>query len=529
MTERLIENWLSNINERSFQVPFAFILQLEGFEVVHVSRHCTMEHGKDILAISPEGDPCAFQLKTAVGGKIKYRQWSNEILPQLASLSLVGVDHPAFKDKTKIVKPYFVTNGQLEEEVFDALEKYNERNRRLGRSDLCVSTYLESDIKKGLLDLKEGIWYSDFGGFKLLLESYLDDGLGVVDSKTVSSLISFHLRKVKQSKRKAKRAFWNCAVALNIAFHNYFKKQNHFSIVKILVLFLSEAHYFFSESGHNITSFKKEYDFVFDMITIQLESLEEEVASMKDEDYLLNNLLDDSVVFKYRRLQILSLICSLNIHRKLNSKKQSEYKELNRYIEEKLGDHEFFGESMFGCLVNHYWYFRLSKSIECSESLMKNMIKTIVYRLHDRSFKYLSPYGDFEDFLKANLEHDDSNVLYKESYYLECFVDVLAHGNHKQFMTGLWYLTSEIHCISFKVDKTNKLLLNRSETGKYLRKTWCQPQSWKKLREQSGRYEVSEIPDLFIEYSSFYPLFLIFNPHRINRDIFNFFEHNILR
>jgi len=67
MQERLLENWLISVNEKSFQIPFCQLLTGEGHEVVHISRHGPFEAGKDILAIDSNGIPCAFQLKGSTG------------------------------------------------------------------------------------------------------------------------------------------------------------------------------------------------------------------------------------------------------------------------------------------------------------------------------------------------------------------------------------------------------------------------------------------------------------------------------
>ena len=53
--ERLLETWLNKANERSFQIPFAHWLAYQGYTVLHVSRHCAMELGKDVIAIAPDG------------------------------------------------------------------------------------------------------------------------------------------------------------------------------------------------------------------------------------------------------------------------------------------------------------------------------------------------------------------------------------------------------------------------------------------------------------------------------------------
>lgn len=100
MIERIIENWLTKVNEKSFQVPFCQMLIGEDYQVVHLSRHGSFEEGKDVLAIAPDGVPCAFQLKGANGGKISQNEWSkyNE---QITRLVEIPIKHPSI-DESKV-------------------------------------------------------------------------------------------------------------------------------------------------------------------------------------------------------------------------------------------------------------------------------------------------------------------------------------------------------------------------------------------------------------------------------------------
>jgi hypothetical protein len=43
--ERVIENWLTNANERSYQLAFCQLLASEGESVVYVSPHGSLEQG----------------------------------------------------------------------------------------------------------------------------------------------------------------------------------------------------------------------------------------------------------------------------------------------------------------------------------------------------------------------------------------------------------------------------------------------------------------------------------------------------
>jgi hypothetical protein len=113
LIERLLENWLIRANERSFQIPFCQSLAYEGHTVVHLSRHCAMEMGKDILTIAPDDVPCAYQLKGVEGsGKLNLSSWREDLGKQLNPLVLGKIVHPSIPNG-RPHRAYIVVNGEL--------------------------------------------------------------------------------------------------------------------------------------------------------------------------------------------------------------------------------------------------------------------------------------------------------------------------------------------------------------------------------------------------------------------------------
>src|SRR6478609_1240366 len=72
MIEKLIENWLINVHELGYQIPFCEVLLTEKHSVLHVSKHGRGEHGKDIIARDQRGQLFAYQLKE---GDITLNDW----------------------------------------------------------------------------------------------------------------------------------------------------------------------------------------------------------------------------------------------------------------------------------------------------------------------------------------------------------------------------------------------------------------------------------------------------------------------
>ena len=124
MIEKLLERWLDDANEKTYQMPFAYSLAKRGYTVVHVSRHCGMELGKDVLAIDDNGIPCAFQLKGTENGRLTLAKWRNEVQPQLLDLVLGQIVHPSI-NCTQPHRAFLIVNGILEEEVQRSITDFN--------------------------------------------------------------------------------------------------------------------------------------------------------------------------------------------------------------------------------------------------------------------------------------------------------------------------------------------------------------------------------------------------------------------
>lgn len=63
MLANVLAHWLTNASERSYEGPFCQLLIAEGHTVLFAPVHHPFEHGKDLVAMAPDGALCAYQLK----------------------------------------------------------------------------------------------------------------------------------------------------------------------------------------------------------------------------------------------------------------------------------------------------------------------------------------------------------------------------------------------------------------------------------------------------------------------------------
>ena len=76
--ERVIENWLTSSNERSYQIPFCQLLAAGG-DGDCLSSHGPFEQGKDVVTFDKSGKLRGYQLKSGDFGLSEWRKYKGEI------------------------------------------------------------------------------------------------------------------------------------------------------------------------------------------------------------------------------------------------------------------------------------------------------------------------------------------------------------------------------------------------------------------------------------------------------------------
>jgi hypothetical protein len=232
--EKLLENWLDNASERSYQAAFVHMLSGQGFAVVHSTRHNVLEYGKDVLAVSPTGEGCAYQLKGNPGGRLGLAQFRQEIQPQLVQLMSQPVVFPGFPARAH--KSYLVTNGYFEEEVQRAIDDLN-RGPYLSKVELLS----RGDLLKWAKELGASLWPSELDHTRVLLEIFLADTADLLPVPKLSVLLSKVLSLGDEETLKGnpefQRRVTSAALLTGITTAGFSNRENHFSVACAWVLF----------------------------------------------------------------------------------------------------------------------------------------------------------------------------------------------------------------------------------------------------------------------------------------------------
>jgi len=313
MIERIVENWLIKANEKSFQAPFCQMLTGEGYKVVHLSRHGSFEEGKDIIAIAPDGTPCAFQLKGSDTGKITQKEWAKYI-DQVNRLVEIPIKHPSI-DETKSRRVYFVTNGELDEEV--RVEIAGRNSDWLRRQQPALTPIVKGEMLTRFLKIHTDLWPEQLTSEKELLELFLANGNGYLDkAKLAHFLENLLVSSEAASKAEGPRNLASAAIFTSYALSPFTQSENYVAIIEGWMVFLSCLTAYSEKFSLDDKYWRDSAYIAQEAINIALSDLLVEMKERKD--FIAGNALVDAPFYRGRLTWVLSFISVFVLWQKLS-------------------------------------------------------------------------------------------------------------------------------------------------------------------------------------------------------------------
>jgi hypothetical protein len=525
MIERIIENWLDKASEKTYQLPFCYMLANEGYTVLHLTRHCGMEHGKDVIAINAEGDTCVFQLKGAPGSKIKLKEWQSDLLGQVNQMVLTPVNHPSIVN-TKHHKSFLVTNGEIEEEVFHAISLINSDWEKRGQPQFKIETIVKGQLIEWANKLKTNFIPTEVADFKALLEFYLEDGKNILDKAKFSKLLDSVFLKGDISKNESKRIISSAALLCSLATANYTNENNHIAIIEAWMIYICSLLKFCEERGIKESDFNNELDIA---IKIVINSLENLLEDEKDSNYFLVGLAtEDLFVHNARLTWILGLFSSLGLYYKIKEKDNSNIAVIAAFIDKHKDKRELFGESAIPNFLSHYWFVRSCVSEPIATTIILQLLNSIVQTSNLPNLIYPNVYYGIDDAVSFNFEIDPTVIEQlsdkHHSYTLDAVLNLVVRENQKDFLKEVWPSISRYFFVEFQYTNIYDYYSWRNSIGTEVIKTPKPTQEWKELSELANESEGKAIPEILKKHPYLMPIFLIVFPHRITSGVVRWFD-----
>ncbi len=379
--KKLIENWLDNASEKSYQAVFCQMLLHKGYTVIHTTRHCPMEYGKDVIAIAPDGITCAYQLKGNPGRRLTLTQY-RDIAPQLFELVNQRIDHPQIKND-KSHRSYLVTNGHIDEEAEQAIVHQNAKNETDGYPDRKLEIIAREQLLKWSYELEDSLWPSELEDIKLLLELLTQTGDEIFPLDIWNKLLT-HILRLSTSDKKCsnsefRRRVSSSALLTAVALTAFSEKKNHWAIVcawtmlSIYLISAKEKHKKFEKDIVDTLIFAEEI--IFD----ELKSLIEEALESKGFLTEGNEITDFAVYsWRYTLLVSLSSLFWLWAERDNIWPNRKFKNRLKIFIPDNQNEMDLWGEAAIPQYLTHIWQISSIGNKNKSDILTKDLIKLCI-------------------------------------------------------------------------------------------------------------------------------------------------------
>ena len=438
MLERVIENWLDKASERSIQRPFCYMLSAEGHTIIHLTRHCGMEMGKDVITIAPDATPCAFQLKT---GKISLSKWRNDVSPQIDDLVVGQINHPSV-DNSKHHRSYLVTNGEIEEEVSRAIDDRNRTWVNQGQPYLHLKTIVRGELLSKAKKLEINLWPTELTAIKTLLEVFLESGQGLLPKGKLSSLFesTVPLQRIQNepepSPTHCRRVIASTAVLCAIAISSFSNESNHVAEIEAWMLYLSYVLALAERWNLPSGFYGSEFEIATQSIYNSLANLCDE---MKERKYLVEgDPLADSYIYRVRVTWLLGLMSIYALWRRDKKRTPNETDDfIKAFCKEKRSQLYLWGEAAIPQFLAFFWYFRKINATREPDDLLVSLISLICRLNKPRGQQFLAnPYYESEDILPHILgvaEEPLMDSFQGHSYGLEGLVHLYVRRNWKHY------------------------------------------------------------------------------------------------
>jgi hypothetical protein len=519
---RVIENWLTSINERQYQIPFCQVLAAEGETILYISTHGPFEKGKDVITRTAAGEIRAYQLKA---GNIGLNDW-HKIYGEIVSLVELAIELPGRPPITDFV-PYLVTNGELTVPVVEQIRVANLtwRSRAVG-NELRV-------IQRGELferfRASHGAYLPrELTDFRLFLELIQRDGSAPAEKEKAARLIEYVLPVKPQQQTALNIARSATSIALLTAYITgpAALVSNHWCIFEYWVLAGAYILYL-------IEKFKKaeaDCQISFELCEMAAEgaltALAEECVHRSD---LVQGFpLVDGHTYRARVTILVGLLSAWDLFLRIRHKPRDKDDFVRSFLTTRLREASMWGESA----VPYLFLAALESEENCRPHVAEGLAIQLIREISTWNSAFATgrgvsnPYYSSGEALRLyySLDSLNSEQFVGISYCVASLIDFLARRWRRQALASLWFGVTRIFLTSYIPVTSAEWFRWRSSDGILDSHLAGEPQSWESLRNSAETLSVQELPPTLVKRPEFALWFILVYPHRFTPAVVKLIE-----
>lgn len=517
MQNKLVENWLINVNELTFTIPFCQLLLAKGLKIVHISSQGPMEQGKDVIATDKNGNVFCYQLK---GGDIKSKDWA-AMKAEVDQLVELPPKHTSLSKEVTKWEAYLVTNGKIANPTARDIYDYSESKCKAGHQPL--QTIVQGEL---LADFAK--YFGDFlpveiDDLQIFLDLYNQNGDYMLDNKAFKTFFEkFFISKNKVSNPKQVEAVRASLILCNYLLTYKLAKQNYIEIIKAHLLLLASLYDYTERHKIPNNKWKDSEGLIYELIESQYRLLIDELEN-HPQHYIQDEygLLSEALTYKIRCTELIGFLSAYLNYCHISGKKAYKPEVVGGLLTDlsSATTKVLLGEYFMPFLVNYIVHLHFEKN---DQEVAKELVSAFVSLLSCHTGKNLgmpSPYYDITQSVEWTLGINKEKItegFQHRSYSIRTIISLLALLGGRPVLKAHWREISYICQQEIVPDKCVDYLRWKIEEGKQIDHFPDATQSWEKLAKQAEADYSQFLPESIKAKPYFIPFMINVMPHRIN-------------
>jgi len=518
IVERAVEDWLTRVDERNYQLPFAQVLMSEGYTVLKISRHEHLEQGKDIVAKDKGGCFHAYQMKR---GNINLPEW-RAIKPEIDELIQLPISGPSVP-KTSPYTSYLVTNGRIGEDVVRQVDDMNQDNKLKKRKWSFLKLIQLDELTKRFIDAERILWPSKLADTRQFLNLLASDGKEFFPKEQFSDFLSRWMSRAESPSTARNLIFASTIVAAQIlrpyeAVENWFAIFEGWTCLSAAIVWLAAKH------SLKPSEWKQSFELTRRASTDALRSLKKECLSRQD--MIEGSLIGDGgLIYKVRAVLVIGSLSALELSDVRSGCTEGFNPELKKWIAGNLEHLWYWGESAFPCYLNIIRYLEaVGENGRAKDILGLVLNRTATCNAADSPGGIPDPYVSVSGILSFTFGFQDPPLDLDQfvtlSYGLESLVYMAVRRGYRDLINGNWYTISKVQYAELVPDEPSDYFSWYVAKG-LNRARFPEPtQSYHELETKSLSSGSCAVPFLDIT-REFIPFWLMVCPQRASPPLVN--------
>ena len=517
MIENLVDVWLTEASERSYEAAFGQLLVIEGHRVIQGPMHHAYEHGKDIIAWNSGNELCVYQLK---GGKGKLDIAAVEkVQSQLLAAAASAVMHPSLRSLRPPDRVYLVTNQAATGPAQDRIRVLSEGNRSRGLAPLQM--IVRAELASKFVAAKGRFFPSSPTALNTFLSLFLADGGGELPRHDFFRLLEEILPVSGRIPKAAEAGRAISAAALTTAFalRKWAEKNNHAEIAMGWICYATQVLRLAERNRLGRSRWYRSY-------RLALEEARRHARHLLNEANAADNLIipdpAESIVYAARVVKVCGLVSAFTISESIEFGAHHTYRGIaGQLVLRELGYFNIIGE-----VQAPDYFLSILAVIEASEykiatSMLLSWVRGVARANQvDSTSPLPDPYHSVEDIILDSLP-PQGTILAEEdfaggAYTIHIGVRWAARRLWRQTLNSTWANVSRIQHYGFTPERPGDYLVSLSSRGTLNSWFYPTPKSWSDLLSEANECDFSTLPDTLLKCPEFVPFYCLALPHRFN-------------